>query len=102
MKDMWNDKLNFNYLGDGDLYSGDGTRLFIKKNNINNLQHINDAINDPNSKVFGEDEITEEDLGANGKYIITNDFYRWLASLPNWNTIAKGRFEREMAKRMQN
>lgn len=102
MKDMWNDRLNFNYLGDGDLYSGDGTKLFIKKNDVSDLQHMNDAMNDPESKVFGEEELAEDELGANGKYIITNDFYKWLASLPNWSNIAKGRFEREMAKRMQN
>ena len=102
MKDMWNDHLNFSYLGDGELYSADGTKLFIAKNDMGNLSDINEAMSNPESKVFGEEEINEEDLGASGKYSITDDFYRWLANLPNWNNIAKGRFEREMTKRLQN
>ena len=101
MKDMWNDKLNFEYTGDGNLYSADGSTLYIQKNEIN-LQSINEEVNNPASRVYSEEKIEETDIGAVGKYTITADFYRWLAKLPNWNNIAKGRFEREMAKRIQN
>lgn len=101
LKDMWNDRLNFQTLSDGSLYSAMG-ELFIEKNDTSNLQEINKAINDPNSNVYGEEQIAEEELSASGRYIITDAFYKWLANLPNWNNIARGRFEREMAKRMQN
>lgn len=101
MKYMWRDKLNFEYLGDGNLYSADGNKLYIEKKDLSALHSINNAMKDQDSNVYGVQDIHEEDLNANGKYNITDDFYRFLAGLPNWSNIANGRFEKEMEKRMK-
>lgn len=99
LKYMWNDRINF-YVLDGNLYSADQTKIFVIRNVAENIDEINKAISDPGSRVFSEQEISEEELGASGRYTITDDFYRWLANRPNWNNIANGLFEREMAKQI--
>ena len=51
---------------------------------------------DEKARVFADGKITEADLNALGSYQVTDDFYRWLASLEKWD-FANGHFEQAMA-----
>lgn len=86
------------------LYGIDGT-LFIKKlDATKGLQELQKAADDPDKRVFMDDgmrmsQVSSHDIKDVGSFRVTDDFYKFLVSLPSW-TFAKGRFEREMSRNM--
>lgn len=80
---------------DGNLYDSRGETLFIESQvNSSDYDALRKASKDPNSNVYAEGEVT-----SLGTYRITDDFYKFLASLNSWN-FANGKFEEEMKKEM--
>lgn len=96
--DFWRDVNFFSHQGD-DLYSADGRTLYICKNDMSDdYQKLQKAAKDKNSRVYSEDpDADSASAGVQVTYEVTDDFYRFLVSLPNWS-FARGRFDKEMAR----
>lgn len=90
-----------NYFEDrnGDLYGVDGKAYIVKNDNSEIIAKINAAAKDDDSKVYAEGEIEQRDLSEFTTYTVTDDFYKFLASLNSWS-FANGVFESEMRRKM--
>lgn len=99
MGDMLNDA-NYFISVDGNLYGINNQPYIVKRDNSAMLAHMNAAAQDEGTNVYGEAGIQESDLNDFTTYMVTDAFYRFLASLDAW-TFANGCFEREMRNRME-
>ena len=85
---------------DGSLLSGDGTEAYISKlDESDALADAQVAATDANTRVFAEDNVTENAHGLS-TFEVHGAFYRFLASLDTWQGLAQGEFDREMVKQM--
>ncbi|MFI5702549.1 type IV secretory system conjugative DNA transfer family protein [Streptomyces xanthochromogenes] len=95
------DREHFSVGGDGELRSADGSQTYISQIRsdayANAARRINGHVNDEDSRVFGEEDVTEEDLKSLATVKVHSAFYQYLASLPSWEVLADGRFDRAMA-----
>lgn len=98
------DYAHFSLGGDGELRSADGATTYISQVRsdwyIEAARRINGTIGDENSRVFAEQEVTDEDLKSLATVKVHADFYQYLASLPSWAVLADGSFDRAMAIEM--
>jgi type IV secretory pathway TraG/TraD family ATPase VirD4 len=98
------DREHFSVGGDGELRSANGSHTYISQARsnayANAVRRINGYVNDKGSRVFAEEGITEEDLKALATVKVHSAFYQYLASLPSWEVLAGGRFDRAMAIEM--
>ncbi|NUQ96223.1 MAG: type IV secretory system conjugative DNA transfer family protein [Streptomyces sp.] len=98
------DREHFSVGGDGELRSADGSRTYISQIRSDAYAHaarrINGHVNDKDSRVFAEEGVTEEDLKSLATVKVHSGFYQYLASLPSWEVLADGRFDRAMAIEM--
>ncbi|MFF8914189.1 type IV secretory system conjugative DNA transfer family protein [Streptomyces sp. NPDC015032] len=98
------DRENFSVGGDGELRSADGSQTYISQIRSDAYataaRRINGHVNDENSRVFAEEDITEEDLKSLATVRVHAAFYQYLASLPSWEVLADGAFDRAMAIEM--
>ena len=83
----------------GNLYGVNGTPYIIKNDPSDDLQALNQAAKSEASSVYSEGDVTEDELSALNKYIVTDDFYRFLAGCDAWS-FANNRFEQEMKRQM--
>lgn len=84
-------------VANGSLLSADGTPYIIKADVSSDLQVINDAAEDKKSTVYAEGRISSKEIGQFGTYTVTDDFIKYLVSLPKW-TFAGGEFDRAVGK----
>lgn len=84
---------------DGNLYGINGEPYIVKADNSAMIAKLNDASKSAETNVFSEDDITQKDLSEFTTYVVTDAFYRFLASLDSWS-FANGVFESEMKRRM--
>lgn len=96
--DMWQDTDYFQ-VRNGSLYGVDNQAYILMNDVSDGLNRLNDAMEDKNSRVFGDEKIDKNDINALGSVTITDAFYKFLASLDSW-TFAKGRFEDAMRREM--
>lgn len=96
---MLGDRNFFNDI-DGNLYGLDGKPYIIRNDNSAMLARMNEAAEDEESNVYAENSVSEQDLNEFNTYAITDAFYQFLASLDTWS-FANGRFNDEMARRME-
>lgn len=96
--DFWQDKQYFR-VESGNLCGVDGTLYIEALQSSSDLDKLNALAKDKNSRVFQDAEIDKNDISVLGSYRVTDDFYRFLVSLPKW-TFAKNRFEQKMSQRM--
>ncbi|MGI8306955.1 type IV secretory system conjugative DNA transfer family protein [Saccharopolyspora hattusasensis] len=98
------DHEHFSLGGDGELRSADGSKTYISQvrsdRYIEAARRINGKIIDEGSRVFAEEDVTEEDLRSLATVKVHAAFYQYLASLPSWEVIADGSFDRAMAIEM--
>lgn len=98
------DREHFSVGGDGELRSADGSQTYISRIRsdayTNAARRINGHVNDKDSRVFAEEDVTEEDLKSLATVRVYSAFYQYLASLPSWEVLADGRFDRAMAIEM--
>lgn len=98
------DREHFSVGGDGELRSADGSQTYISQIRsdayANAARRINGHVNDEDSRVFAEEDVTEEDLKSLATLKVHSAFYQYLASLPSWEVLADGRFDRAMAIEM--
>lgn len=93
---------------DGNLKSADGSVVYIKSMLSDDGRHVgevasqmNEYIHSKDANVYSDYDVTEEDIKAIGSFIVTDAFYKFLASQPDWNGFADGEFERRMARLMR-
>ncbi|MCM2392693.1 type IV secretory system conjugative DNA transfer family protein [Streptomyces albipurpureus] len=95
---------HFSVGGDGELRSADGSRTYISRIRSDAYaraaRRINGHVNDVDSRVFAEEDVTEQDLKSLVTVRVHSAFYQYLASLPSWEVLADGRFDRAMAIEM--
>ncbi|MEU6263726.1 type IV secretory system conjugative DNA transfer family protein [Saccharopolyspora shandongensis] len=98
------DHEHFSLGGDGELRSADGSKTYISQVRSDRYteaaRRINGKISDEGSRVFAEEDVTEEDLRSLATVKVHAAFYQYLASLPSWEVIADGSFDRAMAIEM--
>ncbi|MFJ7280520.1 type IV secretory system conjugative DNA transfer family protein [Kitasatospora sp. NPDC098663] len=98
------DREHFSVGGDGELRSADGSQTYISRIRsdayANAARRINGHVNDVDSRVFAEEDVTEQDLRSLVTVKVHSAFYQYLASLPSWEVLADGRFDRAMAIEM--
>ncbi|MDX3274756.1 MULTISPECIES: type IV secretory system conjugative DNA transfer family protein [Streptomyces] len=98
------DREHFSVGGDGELRSADGSQTYISQIRSDAYAHaarrINGHVNNEDSRVFAEGDVTEEDLKSLATVKVHSAFYQYLASLPSWEVLADGRFDRAMAIEM--
>ncbi|MDX3020127.1 type IV secretory system conjugative DNA transfer family protein [Streptomyces acidiscabies] len=98
------DREHFSVGGDGELRSADGSRTYISPIRSDAyaraVRRINGLVNERDSRVFAEEDVTEEDLKSLATVKVHSAFYQYLASLPSWEVLAGGRFDRAMAIEM--
>ncbi|MFD4242687.1 type IV secretory system conjugative DNA transfer family protein [Streptomyces sp. NPDC058525] len=98
------DRDHFSVGGDGELRSADGSQTYISQirsdTYANAVRRINGHVSDEDSRVFAEEDVTEEDLKSLATVKVHSAFYQYLASLPSWEVLADGRFDRAMAIEM--
>ncbi|MEW2413073.1 type IV secretory system conjugative DNA transfer family protein [Streptomyces sp. NPDC046866] len=98
------DREHFSVGGDGELRSADGSQTYISQIRSDAYakaaRRINGHVKDGDSRVFAEEDVTEEDLKSLVTVKVHSAFYQYLASLPSWEVLADGRFDRAMAIEM--
>ncbi|MFJ5071287.1 type IV secretory system conjugative DNA transfer family protein [Kitasatospora sp. NPDC088556] len=98
------DREHFSVGGDGELRSADGSQTYISRIRSDAYAHaarrINGHVNDVDSRVFAGENVTEQDLKSLVTVRVHSAFYQYLASLPSWEVLADGRFDRAMAIEM--
>jgi type IV secretory pathway TraG/TraD family ATPase VirD4 len=103
--EMQRDREHFSVGGDGELRSADGSRTYISQVRSDAYaeaaRRINGRIGDERSRAFAEQDVTEEDLRSLATVKVHAPFYTYLASLPSWEVLADGAFDRAMAVEMK-
>ncbi|QXV57385.1 type IV secretory system conjugative DNA transfer family protein [Amycolatopsis sp. TNS106] len=103
--DLERDEEHFTVGRDGELLSADGTRTYIshvRSAQFRDAVHkINGKIRDPAARIYADEDITAEDLQSLSTVRIHTAFYQYLASLPSWELLADGAFDRAMAVEMR-
>ncbi|MFH7596038.1 type IV secretory system conjugative DNA transfer family protein [Streptomyces racemochromogenes] len=98
------DREHFSVGGGGELRSADGSQIYISRIRSDAYaeaaRRINGHVKDVDSRVFAEEDVTEEDLKSLATVKVHSAFYQYLASLPSWEVLADGRFDRAMAIEM--
>lgn len=99
------DRANFLVSGTGELRSADGRRAYITPVRSGAFAAaaatLNSAAEDEDSRVFADSELSEEDLEALMTVEVHADLYLFLASLPTWEHLADGAFDRAMSVAMR-
>lgn len=103
--EMQRDREHFSVGGDGELRSADGSKTYLSQVRsdayADAARRINGRINDEDARVFAEQDVTEEDLKSLATVKVHAAFYSYLASLPTWEVLADGAFDRAMAVEMK-
>lgn len=106
VRELAMDRAHFSVGGDDELRSADGTKPYITP--VHSMAYadaarkLNESADDDDSRVYAEGQVTAEDLQALTTVTIHAEFYQFLASLPSWEHLADGEFDRAMAIEMRN
>ena len=84
----------------GCLCSKDGAVVYIQKVSSADAEMLKEATEDPESRVYSDEPITDADIENLASWEVSDEFYQFLASLPNWKMFAGGKFEEEMYRRL--
>src|SRR5699024_766477 len=103
--DLERDQVHFSVGGDGELRSADGSKTYLSMVRSDQYtaaaQRIGSLASDPDSRVFAEEEISEEDLQMLATVKVHAAFYQYLAELETWEVLGDGEFDRAMAVEMR-
>lgn len=94
---MFHDTQHFMDRGDGSLYGADGTLFIYKMPETNAHAKINAAMQDEGTNVYGEEDVTQDDIDIIGGYVVKDAFIIWLSKLDAWD-FAAGRFEEAVVR----
>lgn len=100
--DLERDHDHFMVGAQGELRSADGTQVFITPTHseawAEAAEKLNASARDENSRVYAEEDLRAEQMFT---VQVHAAFYQYLASLPSWEVLAEGRFDREMGVEMK-
>lgn len=103
--ELEHDRAHFTVGGDGELRSADGTRTYISQMRSDAyeqaIRRLDEHSRAKGSRVFADPGMTADDLGSFTSVTVHADFYGFLASLPTWEPLADGHFDRAMAIEMR-
>ncbi|MFC4048385.1 type IV secretory system conjugative DNA transfer family protein [Actinomadura syzygii] len=106
LSDIAADRQHFSVGGDDQVRSADGSRAYITPQHSQAYRDaaakLNGSIGDEGSRVWAEEDLTADDLTSLETVTVHADFYQYLASLPSWEHLAAGAFDRAMAVEMNN
>lgn len=87
---------------DGVLYGARDGKVYIKvpEGRKPDMEALNEAAKQPESRVYSESEVTEEDAEKFGSYVVTDDFLRYLTTFQSAWPFADGKFEAMMFDEM--
>ncbi|WP_234431345.1 type IV secretory system conjugative DNA transfer family protein [Streptomyces sp. NRRL F-5053] len=98
------DHQHFSLGGDGELRSADGATTYISTMRSDHYEEaarrINAQLGDKSARVFAEENVTAQDVRSLATVRVHAGFYQYLASLPSWQALADGAFDRAMAIEM--
>ncbi|WP_246486563.1 type IV secretory system conjugative DNA transfer family protein [Kribbella qitaiheensis] len=104
LAELHQDRDHFSVGGDNELRSADGSHTYITPVRSSAfaeaVRKLNGAALDSESRVYADDDLGPDDLQKLATVDISADFYRFLASLPTWEHLAGGAFDRAMAVEM--
>lgn len=95
---MVGDTEYFSARDDGGLNSKNGVPYIVRVQVEREMQELNDAAQEQDNRVFADNSDAEE-AAAFASWRVTDEFYKFLASLDSW-TFANGVFEEAMKTRM--
>lgn len=97
-KQYFEDAPGFRTTEDGELLSDNGIMYVRTSKGADraDVEALENAENDPNTRVYSEDSSSEETF-----YEVTDEFIKYLASLESWKEIASGRFDQGAARAYQ-
>lgn len=96
--DFYKDVMYFRPGGNGGLMSVSGIPYITGSNVRADINAINQAGQDENSRTYTEGNMSQSDVKMHSGLKVEDAFIKFLAGLDNWHGIAKGRFEKEMAR----
>lgn len=99
--DLEKDEEHFSVNGAGDLCSTDGRSVYIRRTLREDLENLQGQADRKDSRVFTEQPMDYDDLSTAALYEVMADFYVYLASMPHWKDLARGEFERAMAREIR-
>lgn len=103
--ELEHDTRHFSVGGDGELRSADGTQTYISAQRssayMKAAHTLNSAITNPRSRVYANAPVTDEDMTQLMSVTVHPEFIQWLASLPSWEPLAGGIFDRTVAAEMR-
>lgn len=86
---------------DGVLYGAKDGKVYIRNGTRRqDIDIINASAKDPNSRVYAESSLTEEEAEGFGLFIITDDFLKYLTTFSGPWPFANGEFEKMMRDEM--
>lgn len=87
---------------DGNLCGARNHNIYIRTISGDlDVEAANRAIHDSQSRVYSDQDVTEDDLKQLGTYEVTDHFLRFLTTFSKAWTFADGEFERRMKKEME-
>ena len=88
--------------GNGSLLGRNGEMYIRKNSETEALRQLQEAGRDSeNSHVYDENQkLTAEQMERMGSYTVQDAFLRYLMSLPNWKSIAGGKFDQAVYKQI--
>ena len=88
--------------GNGSLLGRNGEMYIRKNSETEALRQLQEAGRDSeNSHVYDENQkLTAEQMDRMGSYTVQDAFLRYLMSLPNWKSIAGGKFDQAVYKQI--
>lgn len=87
---------------DGVLYGAkDGKPYIMAGIGRRDIDAINRSAKDPESRVYAEEEISEDDIDPDGLFVVTDNFLRFLTSFAGEWPFAHGQFAHEVAQYMK-
>lgn len=99
------DSDHFTMGAEDELRSADGSSAYITLSRSDAYTEaassLDEASKAKNSGVYSEEEVTAEGLANLGGVKVHAAFYTYLASLPTWEALADGAFDREMSAEMR-
>lgn len=97
--DMARDTVNFSF-GNDCLCSKNGAAVYISQVSRAEAEDLREAASESDTRVYADQDISDQDLDDFVSYEISDDFYRFLAELPSWSGIARGKFEEAVTRLM--
>lgn len=102
IKDLMDRDSEYFVVRNGNLCSANNGNVYIKNmTSSDNIEMLNEAAQDEQSRVYAEGDIDKSDAEVIGSYVVTDHFLRFLVTFSKAWPFADGEFEKRMKLEMQ-